>query len=134
MRKHITSGRERARAAGYEQGALDSGRDGNGADSAGRGGIADSDVCGAARRQSGVRPRNILTMNMSLNSQPFAKTAGTVQGVEAAAMTCCLPVEGGFGWPFSIVGQPPKATRWRQGGGGPFGQRRQTTVYCRRQP
>jgi putative ABC transport system permease protein len=69
----------------------------------------------------GFDPRNILTMNMSLNSQRFAKAARveqlerdgrqrieTVPGVEAAAMTCCLPVEGGFGLPFSIVGQPPK--------------------------
>jgi putative ABC transport system permease protein len=69
----------------------------------------------------GFDARNILTMDMSLNASRFAKAAGveqlerdgrqrieTLPGVEAAAMTCCLPLEGGFGLPFSIVGEPPK--------------------------
>jgi putative ABC transport system permease protein len=69
----------------------------------------------------GFDARNILTMDMSLNGARFAKAAGveqleregrqrieTLPGVESAAMTCCVPLAGGFGLPFSIVGQPPK--------------------------
>ncbi|HLV96456.1 MAG TPA: ABC transporter permease [Candidatus Acidoferrales bacterium] len=82
----------------------------------------------------GVNPgfdsRNILTMNMSLAGGRFTKAAEveqlerdgrqrieTVPGVESAAMTCCLPLEGGFGLPFSIVGQPPKNGPYTGGGG-----------------
>jgi putative ABC transport system permease protein len=73
----------------------------------------------------GVNPgfdvHNILTMDMSLAGGRFAKASDvellerngrqrveTVPGVEAAAMTCCLPYEGGYGLPFNIVGQAPK--------------------------
>jgi putative ABC transport system permease protein len=73
----------------------------------------------------GVNPgfdaHNILTMDMSLAGGRFAKASEvellerngrqrveTVPGVEAAAMTCCLPYEGGYGLPFNIVGQSPK--------------------------
>jgi putative ABC transport system permease protein len=73
----------------------------------------------------GVKPgfdaHNILTMDMSLAGGRYTTAAAieqlerdgrqrveTVPGVEAAAMTCCLPYEGGYGLPFNIVGQPPK--------------------------
>ncbi|HTV58880.1 MAG TPA: ABC transporter permease [Verrucomicrobiae bacterium] len=73
----------------------------------------------------GVSPgfdvRDILTMEMSLNGERFDKAAGVDQleregrqrleslpGVETAAMTCCLPLEGGFDLPFTILGNPPK--------------------------
>jgi putative ABC transport system permease protein len=59
-------------------------------------------------------------MNMSLTGSRFEKAAGVDQlerdgrqrieslpGVTAAALTCCLPLEGGFGLPFNIEGQAP---------------------------
>jgi putative ABC transport system permease protein len=68
----------------------------------------------------GFDPKNILTMDMSLTGSRFEKAAGVDQlerdgrqrveglpGVTAAAITCCLPLEGGFGLPFNIEGQAP---------------------------
>jgi putative ABC transport system permease protein len=74
----------------------------------------------ATRRvDPGFNPKNILTMEMSLTGDQFQKTAGVAQlvrngrdrlnaipGVEASASSCCLPMEGGFGLPFNIVGRP----------------------------
>jgi putative ABC transport system permease protein len=67
----------------------------------------------------GFNPKNVLTMYMSLTGDRFEKTAGVAQlarlgrerlnaipGVEASASTCCLPLEGGFGLPFIVVGRP----------------------------
>ena len=71
----------------------------------------------------GVNPgfdaRNVLLMEMSLNGGRFEKAAGVDQleregrrrieslpGVTAAAITCCVPLEGGFGLPFTIEGRP----------------------------
>jgi predicted permease len=67
----------------------------------------------------GFNPHNVLTMEMSLTGDRFAKTAGVAQlvlsgrerlnaipGIEASASTCCLPLEGGFGLPFIVVGRP----------------------------
>jgi putative ABC transport system permease protein len=71
----------------------------------------------------GVNPgfdaRNVLLMEMSLNGGRFEKAAGvdqleregrrrveTLPGVTAAAITCCVPLEGGFGLPFIIEGRP----------------------------
>jgi putative ABC transport system permease protein len=67
----------------------------------------------------GFDPRNVLTLQMSLTGDRFQKTAGVAQlsfdgrqrlrsipGVEVSASTCCLPLEGGFGLPFDIVGRP----------------------------
>jgi hypothetical protein len=58
-------------------------------------------------------------MEMSLTGDRFQKTTAVAQltlegrqrvnaipGVEASASTCCLPLEGGFGLPFDIVGRP----------------------------
>ncbi len=75
----------------------------------------------------GVNPgfdaHNILTMDMSLAGARFEKAAAVDQlardgrqrleslpGVVYASMTCCLPLEGGYGLPFAIEGQPPKDT------------------------
>ncbi|HEX4005394.1 MAG TPA: ABC transporter permease [Acidobacteriaceae bacterium] len=68
----------------------------------------------------GFDPHHVLTMEMSLTGDRFAKTAAVAQlsldgrerlnaipGVEAATSTCCLPLEGGFGLPFDIVGRAP---------------------------
>ncbi len=70
-------------------------------------------------------------MDMSLTGARFEKTAGvaqlvrdavdrleTVPAVEAAGTTCCLPLEGGFGLPFTIVGRPLKSGNPYHGGGG----------------
>ncbi len=67
----------------------------------------------------GFNPHNVLTMQMSLTGDRFQKTAGValltregrerinaIPGVEASASTCCLPLEGGFGLPFNVVGRP----------------------------
>jgi putative ABC transport system permease protein len=71
----------------------------------------------------GVNPgfdgHNVVTMEMSLTGDRFEKTAAVAQlsqsgrerlnaipGVEASATTCCLPIQGQFGLPFTIAGQP----------------------------
>jgi putative ABC transport system permease protein len=67
----------------------------------------------------GYDTRNVLTMAMSISGDRFQKTAGVGQlvkdgtdkltalpGVTDAAAACCLPLEGGFGLPFNIVGRP----------------------------
>jgi predicted permease len=58
-------------------------------------------------------------MEMSLTGDRFQKTAGVAElvrngrerlnaipGVEVSASTCCLPMEGGFGLSFLVVGRP----------------------------
>jgi len=67
----------------------------------------------------GFDSHHVLTMRMSLTGSRFQKTSGVAQltrdgvtrleaipGIEAAASTCCLPLEGGFGLPFNVVGRP----------------------------
>ncbi len=78
----------------------------------------------------GFNTHNILTMNMSLTGPRFAKTAGVAQlveearqrveavpGVEAMATTCCLPLEGGLGLPFTIEGRPLEKGPYHGGAG-----------------
>jgi len=61
---------------------------------------------------------NVLTMAMSISGDQFVKTGGVAQvihdgterinavpGVTATAAACCLPLQGGFGLPFDIVGR-----------------------------
>jgi predicted permease len=73
----------------------------------------------------GFDPRDVLTLEMSLTGDRFQKTAGvaqlsrdgrerlsTIPGVEVSASTCCLPLEGGFDLPFTIVGRPPGKNLW----------------------
>ena len=77
----------------------------------------------------GFETRNILTMDMSLASARFDKTASVAQlvqdgqrrlenlpGVEAAAASCCLPLEGGYGLPFTIEGRPTTNGPYTGGG------------------
>jgi putative ABC transport system permease protein len=65
----------------------------------------------------GFDTHNVLTMAMSISGERFQKTSGVAQvihdgterinavpGVTAAA-ACCLPLQGGFGLPFNIVGR-----------------------------
>jgi putative ABC transport system permease protein len=76
------------------------------------------------RVNPGFDPHNVLTMEMSLTGDRFQKTAGVAQlvrdgrerlnaipGVEVSASTCCLPMEGGFGLPFDVVGRPVDKTK-----------------------
>ena len=78
----------------------------------------------------GFDPHNVVTMAMSINGERFQKTAGVAQiirdgterlsalpGVASAAAACCLPLQGGFGLPFDIVGRP-KGNDPSTGGGG----------------
>jgi putative ABC transport system permease protein len=78
----------------------------------------------------GFETHNILTMDMSLGGARFEKTAAVAQleregqqrleslpGVDAAAASCCLPLEGGYGLPFNIEGRPLTDGPYTGGGG-----------------
>jgi putative ABC transport system permease protein len=78
----------------------------------------------------GFDTHNVVTMAMAVSGEQFQKTAGLAQvirdgterlkavpGVSNAAAGCCLPLEGGFGVPFDIVGRP-KGDAPSTGGGG----------------
>ena len=67
----------------------------------------------------GFDATNVLTMSMSFTGpqyQTSASVASTIErginrlrtlpGVEIATSSCCLPLEGGFGLPFTIQGRP----------------------------
>ena len=82
----------------------------------------------------GVNPgfdtHNVLTLEMSLTGARYEKAAGVAQlsqegrerlnaipGVEDSATTCCLPIEGRYGLPFTIVGRPVDAAKGEPGAG-----------------
>lgn len=78
----------------------------------------------------GFDATNVLTMRMSLTGPRFETSAGVEQmlregldriralpGVEEAAATCCVPLQGGFGLPFTIQGRPLEDTPFHGGGG-----------------
>jgi predicted permease len=67
----------------------------------------------------GFDAENVLTMRMSINSPQFNRSAVVEQlvhngverlrgvpGVLVASATCCVPLEGGYGLPFLIMGRP----------------------------
>jgi putative ABC transport system permease protein len=67
----------------------------------------------------GFNAEHVLTMRMSLTGPRFEKSAGVDQlardgierlralpGVLIAGATCCVPLEGGYGLPFRIIGRP----------------------------
>jgi putative ABC transport system permease protein len=77
----------------------------------------------------GFETRNVLTMDMSLTGARFRKTAAVAElvregrqrldslpGVEVAAASCCLPLNGGYGLPFNIEDRAP--TDGQGSGGG----------------
>lgn len=79
----------------------------------------------------GFNTHNVLTMNMSITGPRFQKTAAVAQlveearrqveaipGVEAMSTTCCLPLQGGLGLPFTIEGRAP--TQGPYSGGGAY--------------
>lgn len=73
----------------------------------------------------GFNAHNILTMQMSLSGSGFTKTSAVNQliqnavermealpGVASAGASYTLPLEGGFGVPFNIVGRTPASGRY----------------------
>jgi predicted permease len=77
----------------------------------------------------GFDPSHVLTMRMSLTGPKYFKTAGVDQllrdgverlqaipGIERATATCCVPLEGGYGLPFRILGRPLEKGPFHGGG------------------
>jgi putative ABC transport system permease protein len=67
----------------------------------------------------GFDTTNVLTLRMSMTGQKYQRTAGVantiriaeeriraVPGAVATSATCCLPMQGGLGLPFNVVGRP----------------------------
>jgi predicted permease len=78
----------------------------------------------------GFDPDNVLTMRMSLSGTRYMKSETVnllfregidrlraLPGVESASATCCIPLEGGYGLPFTIVGRPLDKSPFHGGGG-----------------
>jgi putative ABC transport system permease protein len=78
----------------------------------------------------GFDTRHVLTMRMSLSGQSYATSAAVDQlirqatdrlnalpGVELASATCCVPLEGGYGIGFRILGRPVTNGPFNGGGG-----------------
>jgi putative ABC transport system permease protein len=78
----------------------------------------------------GFETRNVLTMRMSLSSKAYETGLGIEQlvrtatdrlnrlpGVELASATCCVPLEGGYGLPFKVMGRPLTDGQFHGGGG-----------------
>jgi predicted permease len=81
----------------------------------------------------GFDTHNVLTLKMSLKGKQYEKAEAveqvvrngaeklqTIPGVETASATCCVPLEGGYGLPFRIIGRPlpPDSRGPFHGGGG----------------
>ena len=79
--------------------------------------------------EPGFDASNVLTMRMSLTGPTYLETAGVDQllrdgverlqalpGIERATATCCVPLEGGYGLPFRIVGRPLEKGPFHGGG------------------
>ncbi len=73
---------------------------------------------------------NVLAMSMSFTGPRYPSAMSvdqaiedgvarlkTIPGVEMATASCCLPLEGGFGLPFKIVGRPLENGPFHGGGG-----------------
>jgi predicted permease len=78
----------------------------------------------------GFDTTNVLTMRMSLSSKAFETSAAierlvqqgserlnALPGVELASATCCVPLEGGYGLPFKVMGRALKDGPFHGGGG-----------------
>lgn len=83
---------------------------------------------------SAVKPgfdaQNVLTMRMSLAGPRYVTSAAidrlvqegtrrlrSVPGVLSASATCCVPLEGGYGLPFRVIGRPLTEGPFHGGGG-----------------
>jgi putative ABC transport system permease protein len=77
----------------------------------------------------GFDAHNVLTMRMSMSGERFLTSEGVDQavragvekikaipGVQLASATCCVPLEGGYGLPFLVVGRPLTEGRFHGGG------------------
>jgi predicted permease len=78
----------------------------------------------------GFDTKNVLTMRMSLSGGKYDTSTAIEQlvqraverlnalpGVELASATCCVPLEGGYGLPFKIMGRPLRQGPFHGGGG-----------------
>ena len=81
------------------------------------------------RVDPGFDARNVLTMRMSLKAPRFQTSEGVEQvirdgverlqalpGVVSASATCCVPLQGGYGLPFTIVGRATAEGPYHGGG------------------
>src|SRR6185295_18637363 len=79
----------------------------------------------------GFDTKNVLTMRMAMTDPRFMKSEGVstmvkdavrrikaLPGVVEATAACCVPLEGGYGLPFNIVGRPLNSNSPYHGGGG----------------
>lgn len=79
----------------------------------------------------GFDTHHVLIADMSITGDRYLKSAGvaqlvrdgrdrlsTIPGVESEASTCCVPLEGGFGLPFAILGRPAANPDGNTGGSG----------------
>jgi putative ABC transport system permease protein len=77
----------------------------------------------------GFDPHNVLVMNMAFTGSRYATSSAVDQtihegvvrlnalpGVEVASAACCVPLQGGYGLPFNIVGKPSGKGPWMGGG------------------
>jgi predicted permease len=78
----------------------------------------------------GFDAENVLTMRMSISGPQFSKSAAVdrllrdgvehlrgVPGVLISSATCCVPLEGGYGLPFRVMGRPLTDGPFHGGGG-----------------
>lgn len=90
--------------------------------------IRTSLALGAVR--PGFDAGEVLTMRMSIDGPQFAKSAAVDQmlrdgferirripGVAGVSATCCVPLEGGYGLPFIVMGRPLTDGPFHGGGG-----------------
>ncbi len=77
----------------------------------------------------GYNTSNVITMRMSLTGPKYLKSMGVEQilrdgvdriraipGVIDATATCCVPLQGGYGLPFQVVGRPLTDGQYHGGG------------------
>ena len=78
----------------------------------------------------GFDATNVLTMRMAMSEPKYLKSEGVEQairmgtervralpGVISASAACCVPLEGGYGLPFLVVGRPLQEGPFHGGGG-----------------
>jgi putative ABC transport system permease protein len=78
----------------------------------------------------GYQTANVLTMRMSLAGNRYTTSTAietlvrdgvdrirALPGVQAASATCCVPLEGGYGLPFLVVGRALDKSPFHGGGG-----------------
>ena len=79
--------------------------------------------------EPGFTTENVLTMRMSIAGKQYSTAAAVerlaqagrerllaLPGVVAATATCCIPLEGGYGLPFRVLGRPIQDRPFHGGG------------------